>query len=73
MRNWWSAMRFMAAYLKLLVEPTGCLGLAAVRAIERARDCRRQRVGVILSGGNIDVASLLRPAANSARKRRAPP
>lgn len=51
-------MRFLAAYLKIIVEPTGCLGLAAAR--EHARDLAgfagRPRVGVILSGGNIDLA-----------------
>jgi threonine dehydratase len=52
-------MRFLASYLKILVEPTGCLGLAA--ACARARDLageigRRPRVGVILSGGNVDLA-----------------
>jgi threonine dehydratase len=46
-------MRFMAAYLKLVVEPTGCLGLAAVRAM--GAQLQGQRVGVILSGGNIDM------------------
>ena len=47
------SMRFMAAYLKLVVEPTGCLGLAALRAM--GTQLQGQRVGVILSGGNIDM------------------
>jgi threonine dehydratase len=35
-----------------VVEPTGCLGLAAARA---AADLAGQRVGVIVSGGNVDL------------------
>jgi threonine dehydratase len=47
-----TTMRFMAERLKLVVEPTGCLAAAAV--LERMIDVRGQRVGVILSGGNVD-------------------
>ncbi|MDR2113436.1 MAG: serine dehydratase, partial [Candidatus Accumulibacter sp.] len=49
-------MRFFAERMKLLVEPTGCLGLAAARAMKNALEGRR--VGVILSGGNIDIGRL---------------
>lgn len=51
-----AAMRFFAERMKIVVEPTGCLGAAAM--FERAAglpDLRGQRVGVILSGGNVDV------------------
>jgi len=51
-----AAMRFFAERMKIVVEPTGCLGAAAL--FERAAglpDLRGQRVGVILSGGNVDV------------------
>jgi threonine dehydratase len=47
-----AAMRIFAATMKLVVEPTGCLGLAAVRAAE---DLAGQRVGVVVSGGNVDL------------------
>ncbi len=47
-----TTMRFMAERMKLVVEPTGCLAAAAV--LERMIDVRGQRVGVILSGGNVD-------------------
>ena len=47
-----AAMQFFAEHMKLVVEPTGCLAAAA--AFERAIDLRGQRVGVILSGGNVD-------------------
>ena len=49
-----STMRFMAERLKMVVEPTGCLAAAAL--MEGAIDLRGQRVGVILSGGNVDMA-----------------
>ena len=45
------AMRFFAERMKIVVEPTGCLGLAAARR----QAMRGQRVGVIVSGGNVDV------------------
>jgi len=49
-------MRFFAERMKLVVEPTGCLGLAAAR---RMRDALRgQRIGIVVSGGNIDLARL---------------
>jgi threonine dehydratase len=47
------AMRDFAAYMKIVVEPTGCLGLAALRSM--ADQVRGQRIGVIISGGNIDL------------------
>ncbi|TDC89085.1 threo-3-hydroxy-L-aspartate ammonia-lyase [Saccharopolyspora aridisoli] len=54
------AMRLFATYLKIVVEPTGCLGFAAARAA--APDFQGKRIGVIISGGNVDLeryASLL--------------
>ena len=48
-----AGMRFFAARMKLVVEPTGCLGFAGARLM---RDrLRGQRVGVLLSGGNVDL------------------
>ncbi|MFI4891298.1 MAG: threo-3-hydroxy-L-aspartate ammonia-lyase [Steroidobacterales bacterium] len=47
-------MRFFATRMKMIVEPTGCLGFAAVRAA--GRGLAGQRVGVIVSGGNVDLA-----------------
>ena len=46
-------MRFLATRMKLVVEPTGCLAAAAL--LEGAIDLRGQRVGVIVSGGNVDL------------------
>jgi threonine dehydratase len=48
------AMHFFATRMKLLVEPTGCL--AAALAFERRPAWRGKRIGIILSGGNIDLA-----------------
>ena len=55
-------MRFAAARMKIVVEPTGCLGLAGARAMRE--QIAGQRVGVVVSGGNVDLArfcSLLAP------------
>jgi threonine dehydratase len=49
------AMRFLAERMKILVEPTGCLGAAA--AFGGRQSLEGQRVGVVLSGGNTDLAS----------------
>ncbi len=50
-------MRFFAERMKLVVEPTGVLGASV--ALEGARegdlDLRGRRVGVIVSGGNVDA------------------
>ena len=48
------AMRFFAARMKMVVEPTGCLGYAAARAMKDA--LQGKRVGIIISGGNVDIA-----------------
>ncbi|MEU6056473.1 threo-3-hydroxy-L-aspartate ammonia-lyase [Streptomyces xanthochromogenes] len=48
------SMRLLASRMKIVAEPTGCLGLAAAR--ERAEGYRGRRVGVIISGGNVDMA-----------------
>ncbi len=47
-------LRFFAERMKLVVEPTGCLAAAA--ALEGIVPAAGQRVGVIVSGGNIDLA-----------------
>jgi threonine dehydratase len=47
------AMRFTWERMKLVVEPTGVLGAAAV--LSGRVDVRDARVGIILSGGNVDL------------------
>lgn len=50
------AMRFFAERMKMVVEPTGCLGMAA--ACHAGLPLAGKRVGVILSGGNVDLRRL---------------
>ena len=52
------AMLYLWERLKLVVEPTGALGAAAL--FESKVDVRGARVGVILSGGNADFRQLSR-------------
>ena len=47
------AMRFYAERMKMVVEPTGCLTLAA--ACHAGLDLKGQRVGLVISGGNVDL------------------
>lgn len=59
------AMHLFAERMKLVVEPTGCLAFAGAR--HGGINLRGKRVGVIVSGGNIDLArygELLRSAPN---------
>ena len=58
-----SAIKFMLFRMKLLVEPSGAAAAAAV--MQRKLPSAARRVGVILSGGNIDpeaLATLLKGA-----------
>lgn len=48
-----SAMKFFVQRMKIVVEPTGCLGLAAVRKLKD--EFKEKRIGVIITGGNIDI------------------
>ena len=54
------AMRFFAERMKMVVEPTGCLAFAG--AIAAGKAIAGKRVGIVISGGNVDLsryASLL--------------
>ena len=51
-----ATMKLFAERMKLVVEPTGALAAAAV--LEGVVPVRGQRVGVIVSGGNVDAARL---------------
>ncbi len=53
-----SCMRFLAERMKMVVEPTGCLGFAAARAMKN--ELRGKRVGIVISGGNVDIPSYAR-------------
>ena len=47
------SMKFYANTMKLVVEPTGCLSFAALKTCDL--NLKKKRVGVIISGGNIDI------------------
>ncbi len=51
-------MRFLMERLKIVVEPTGCLAAAA--ALNGLVPVEGKRVGIILSGGNVDSRVLAR-------------
>jgi threonine dehydratase len=51
-------MRFFAERMKIVVEPTGCLAAAAV--LRGVYPCEGKRVGVVISGGNVDPAAFAR-------------
>lgn len=47
------AMRFYAERMKMVVEPTGCLSFAA--ALQIKDQLKGQKVGILISGGNVDL------------------
>jgi threo-3-hydroxy-L-aspartate ammonia-lyase len=47
-------MAFAVTRMKLVIEPTGCLGFAAALAMKE--QLKGQRVGILVSGGNVDLA-----------------
>ena len=47
-------MKFFAERMKIVVEPTGCLGAAA--ALSKQFHRPGERVGILISGGNIDLS-----------------
>jgi threonine dehydratase len=49
-------MRFAALRMKLVIEPTGCLGFATARQMKP--QLKGKRVGVLVSGGNVDIERL---------------
>ena len=63
------AMGFFAQRMKIVVEPTGCLAFAAAR--RDVTGLRGQRVGVIVSGGNVDLtryAALIGASAKASQE-----
>ena len=47
------AMRFYAERMKMIVEPTGCLSLAGAQ--HSGVDFSGTRIGILISGGNVDL------------------
>jgi len=58
------AMRFFAERMKIIAEPTGCLGFAAAR--HAGLPLAGKRVGIIISGGNVDLARFAQLTAAAA-------
>lgn len=51
-----AALGFLWERMKLVAEPTGAVALAAL--LDHRVDARNQRVGVIVTGGNVDLAQM---------------
>ena len=51
-----AAMRAIWETMKIVVEPSGAVSYGAV--LEQRVDCRAKRVGIVLTGGNVDLDSL---------------
>ena len=49
-----ATMKFFAERMKIVVEPTGCLAAAA--ALHAVVPIQGKRVGILVSGGNVDLA-----------------
>jgi len=51
-------MKFMAERMKIVVEPTGCLAMAGMRKAirENPEKFKGKKIGVIISGGNVELA-----------------
>ncbi len=49
-----NAMKFFAERMKMVVEPTGCLGFAAARNLKD--ELKGKHIGIIISGGNVDIS-----------------
>ena len=53
-----SAMRYLWERMKIVVEPTGALGAAGL--FERGVPVAGKRVGIVVSGGNVDLQAMCR-------------
>jgi threonine dehydratase len=63
-----AAMNFFAERMKLIVEPTGCLAAAA--AFTGKINMAGKRVGIVLSGGNIDLHRIAHLTSTLTQSRR---
>ena len=50
------AMRMIWERMKIIIEPSSAVPLAAI--LEKKVDVRDKKVGIILSGGNVDLEKL---------------
>ncbi|MFZ0171140.1 MAG: threonine/serine dehydratase [Acidimicrobiales bacterium] len=63
-----AAMRFCFEAMKLVVEPSGAVCIAAL--LNGAVEARGARVGLVISGGNVDIARFVQLTADSETQRR---
>ena len=61
------AMRFLWERMKLVVEPSGATSLAGL--MSKRIDIKGKRVGVIISGGNVDLSDLFRQVSTRIKDR----
>ncbi|MBV9845248.1 MAG: threo-3-hydroxy-L-aspartate ammonia-lyase [Kutzneria sp.] len=63
------AMALFAARMKIVVEPSGCLGLAALlgTAVRDPGAVAGRRIGVVISGGNVDLGRMAQLLASRSR------
>jgi threo-3-hydroxy-L-aspartate ammonia-lyase len=52
------SLRFLWERLKIIVEPTGALAIAALLE-GKVEVSPHQKIGVVISGGNVDLANIL--------------
>jgi len=57
-----ATMKFFAERMKMIAEPTGCLAAAA--ALQGVYPVAGKRVGILISGGNLDLARFARLVAD---------
>ena len=50
-----NCLKFVGERMKMVVEPSGCLGLAGLKNCKGKLNLRGKKVGVIISGGNVDL------------------
>ena len=51
-----TAMKMIWQYMKIIVEPSGAVPLAAI--LEHTKTFKNKKTGLILSGGNVDIEKL---------------
>jgi threonine dehydratase len=59
------AMKFFASRMKMVVEPTGCLAAAAV--FQGKFEVRNRKVGILVSGGNVDLSRFAQLTGDEAK------
>ena len=57
-RYWLEAMRLMWQRAKLLIEPSSAVAVAAVLSDEFKAVKDIEKIGIVLSGGNVDLDNL---------------